>query len=97
MKVSGNYGPEIRKRNLPMQRGSEMKASLLFGPTSIQSFPNLTTGQDFLHSLLHFFGLHLDELTIAIRVILLSSLPPLDLPPFFLGGIFKGVLLVLFD
>lgn len=37
-------------RHSPIQRGSEMNASLLFGPTSIQSFPSLTTGHDFLHS-----------------------------------------------
>lgn len=63
-----------------------MKASLLLGPTSMQSFPSLTTGQDFLHSWLHFLGLHLDVLTIAMRV-RLSSSPPLGLPPaVFFGG-----------
>jgi len=30
--------------------------------------PILTTGQDFLHSCLHFFGLHLSVLTMAILV-----------------------------
>lgn len=70
-----------------MQSGSEMKASLLFGPTSIQSFPSLTTGHDFLHSWLHFLGLHLEAFTIAIRV--KCSSPPLlvVVPPFFFGGI----------
>lgn len=34
----------------------------------MQSFPIRTTGQDLLHSCLHRFGLHLSELTIAIRV-----------------------------
>lgn len=29
------------------------------GDTSIHSLPILTTGHDFLHSCLHFFGLHL--------------------------------------
>jgi hypothetical protein len=32
------------------------------------SLPILTTGQDFLHSCLHFFGLHLSVLTMAILV-----------------------------
>lgn len=69
-----------------MHKGSEMKASLLLGPTSMQSFPSLTTGQDFLHSWLHFLGLHLDVLTMAIRV-KFSSSPPLEAaPPFFFGG-----------
>jgi hypothetical protein len=67
-----------------------MKASLDSGLTSIQSLPLRTTGQDRLHSCLHFClsgqqptfpppseefkrvgrtrGLHLSELTIAIRV-----------------------------
>ncbi len=45
-----------------------MKANLLFGPTSIQSFPIFTTGHAFLHSWTHFFGLHLSMLTMAIRV-----------------------------
>lgn len=52
----------------PMHNSSDMEAILLFGVTSIQSFPILTTGQDLLHSCLHRFGLHLSELTIAIRV-----------------------------
>ena len=42
----------------PMQRRSDMKAIFDSGVTSIQSFPVLTTGQDFLHSCRHFFGLH---------------------------------------
>jgi hypothetical protein len=32
----------------------------------MQSLPVRTTGQDFLHSWRHFFGLHLSELTMAI-------------------------------
>lgn len=65
-----------------------MKASLLFGPTSIQSFPSRTTGHDFLHSWLHFLGLHLELLTMAIRVKWSSSPPfPAALPAFFFGGI----------
>ncbi|PKY44435.1 hypothetical protein RhiirA4_341805 [Rhizophagus irregularis] len=34
----------------------------------IKCLPILTTGHDFLHSCLHFFGLHLSELTMAILV-----------------------------
>ena len=33
-----------------------------------ERLPILTTGQDFLHSCLHFFGLHLSVLTMAILV-----------------------------
>jgi hypothetical protein len=79
-----------RKRNInthaPIHKGSAINASLLFGPTSIQSLPNLTTGQPFLHSWLHFFGLHLEALTMAIRVKESLSLPPLGLLAFFLIG-----------
>ena len=63
-----------------------MKANLLLGPTSIHSLPSLTTGHDFLHSCRHFFGLHLEVLTIAIRVNESSS-PLSFFPAFFLGGI----------
>jgi hypothetical protein len=52
----------------PMQRLSEMKAIFDSGVTSMQSRPLRTTGQDFLHSCLHFFGLHLSVLMIAMRV-----------------------------
>lgn len=38
----------------PMQRFSEMKAIFDSGVTSIQRRPLRTTGQDFLHSCLHF-------------------------------------------
>lgn len=55
-------------QNVPIHKGSEMKATLLFGPTSMHNLPNLTTGQDFLHSCLHFLGLHRSELIMAIRV-----------------------------
>ncbi|KAI5808831.1 hypothetical protein DFH27DRAFT_461016, partial [Peziza echinospora] len=41
----------------PMHSLSEMKAILDSGVTSMQSFPVRTTGQDFLHSCLHFYGL----------------------------------------
>ncbi|PVH98765.1 hypothetical protein DM02DRAFT_530517 [Periconia macrospinosa] len=40
----------------PMHRRSEMKAILESGATSMHSLPVRTTGQDFLHSCLHFFG-----------------------------------------
>ena len=73
---------------LPIHSGSEMKANLLVGPTSIQSFPSLTTGQDFLHSCRHFLGLHFSALTIAIRVKASPSAPSF-FPTFFLGGIAK--------
>lgn len=46
--------------------------------------PIRTTGQLFLHSCLHFFGLHLSWLTIAIRVFLSAILSPpvtTDAPP----------------
>ena len=52
----------------PMHNSSEMKAILSFGVTSMQSLPIRTTGQDFLHSCRHLFGLHLSLFTIAIRV-----------------------------
>ncbi|KAF1984661.1 hypothetical protein K402DRAFT_335894 [Aulographum hederae CBS 113979] len=39
----------------PMQSRSEMKAILSVGATSMQSLPVRTTGQDFLHSCLHFW------------------------------------------
>jgi hypothetical protein len=68
-----------------------MKANLLFGPTSIQSFPSLTTGHDFLHSWLHFFGLHFSDFTMAIRVLWSASSAPLDLSTFFLGGMLQPI------
>ncbi|RKP24128.1 hypothetical protein SYNPS1DRAFT_7454, partial [Syncephalis pseudoplumigaleata] len=60
----------------PIHRVSEMKAIFESGVTSIQSLPTArtphlpmrTTGQLFLHSCRHFLGLHLSELTRAIRV-----------------------------
>lgn len=68
---------------VPIQSGSEIKAILLFASTSMHIFPNLTTGHDFLHSWPHFLGLHLSEPTMAIRVIISSSLP---VSVFFLGA-----------
>ena len=49
----------------PMHRISEMKASLSVRSTSMQTLPILTTGQPFLHSCAHFFGLHFSWLTMA--------------------------------
>ncbi|OBA22399.1 hypothetical protein METBIDRAFT_39834 [Metschnikowia bicuspidata var. bicuspidata NRRL YB-4993] len=67
----------------PTHNVSEMNAILLAGVTSIQSLPVLTTGQDFLHSCLHFLGLHLSADTMAILVPLDDGaflLTPLPLP-----------------
>jgi hypothetical protein len=72
-----------------------MKANLLFGPTSMQSFPNLTTGHDFLHSCRHFFGLHFSAETIAIRV--RASASPALVVGFFLGGMLSKILLLLLN
>jgi hypothetical protein len=47
--------------------------------TMKSALPILTTGQLFLHSCLHFFGLHLSALTMAIRVSLsaiFAAAPP---------------------
>ncbi|KAK2023816.1 hypothetical protein LZ31DRAFT_476956 [Colletotrichum somersetense] len=52
----------------PMHSDSERKAMRDSGVTSMQSFPERTTGHDFLHSWRHFFGLHLSLLTMATRV-----------------------------
>lgn len=41
----------------PIHNLSEIKAILDSGVTSIQSFPVLTTGQDFLHSCRHFYNM----------------------------------------
>ncbi|KAI8616844.1 hypothetical protein BC830DRAFT_1038649, partial [Chytriomyces sp. MP71] len=49
----------------PMQSSSERKAILEVGSTSMQSFPGLTSRNPFLHSCLHFLGLHLSGLTMA--------------------------------
>ena len=73
----------------PMQSVSERKATLSVLFTSMHSFPIFTTGQDFLHSCLHFFGLHRSAFTMATRVSF-SSPPssPLSFPPLpFFGGI----------
>ncbi|KAI8437553.1 hypothetical protein MSG28_011851 [Choristoneura fumiferana] len=51
----------------PMHSSSEMVAILSLGVTSMQSLPILTTGQLFLHSCLHRFGLQRSAFTIAIR------------------------------
>jgi hypothetical protein len=50
----------------PMQSVSEMKQIFEVGNTSMQTLPVVLTGHDFLHSCLHFLGLHLSGLMIAI-------------------------------
>ena len=57
----------------PIHRVSEIVDILSVGDTSIHNFPIRTTGQDFLHSWRHRLGLHLSELTMAIRVSLSVS------------------------
>ena len=51
-----------------MHSSSDIVETLWTGVTSMHSLPIRTTGQAFLHSWRHFFGLHLSELTIAILV-----------------------------
>lgn len=50
----------------PWHRCSEMKQIVEVGFTSIQRWPVLLTGQVLAHSYLHFLGLHLSGLMIAI-------------------------------
>lgn len=57
----------------PIHNSSDKEAIFELGDTSIQSLPIRTTGQDFLHSCRHRFGLHLSSLTMAIRVCLSVS------------------------
>ena len=87
MQFHNNAMYKQSEHNVPMQSGSDINATLLLGPTSIQSFPNLTTGHDFLHSWRHFFGLHLSVLTMAIRICLSSPLSSF-VTTFFFGGMF---------
>lgn len=68
----------------PIHSSSEIEAILSLGATSIHSFPIRTTGQYFLHSCRHRFGLHLSELTMAIRISLSVSSVAL------LRGIYKN-------
>jgi hypothetical protein len=58
----------------PMHKLSDMNAIFESWPTSIHSLPMRTTGQDFLHSCLHFFGLQRSLFMIAILVKLSCSL-----------------------
>ncbi|KAI3575173.1 hypothetical protein IWW34DRAFT_88767 [Fusarium oxysporum f. sp. albedinis] len=58
MMVMASKGHFLGQIPQPIQRDSEMNASLESGWTSIQSFPLRTTGQDFLHSCRHFRGRH---------------------------------------
>jgi hypothetical protein len=69
----------------PIQSGSEIKHITDVGSTSIHILPVLLTGQVFLHSYLHFLGLHLSGFMIAI--LSLSS------PPF--STIFNNKVLIL--
>lgn len=50
----------------PIHNNSEIKQIFDVGPTSIHNFPVLLTGHIFAHSYLHFLGLHLSGLMIAI-------------------------------
>lgn len=50
----------------PIHNVSEMNAIFDSGATSIHNLPVRTTGQDFLHSWRHFFGLHLSLSMMAI-------------------------------
>ena len=59
-----------------MHNVSEMKQIVEVGNTSMQIFPVLLIGQVFLHSYLHFLGLHLSGLIMAI--LNLSSASILD-------------------
>jgi len=61
----------------PMHSVSEMKQMTDVGNTSMQTLPVLLTGQVFLHSCLHFLGLHLSGLMMAI--LSLSSPLPLSI------------------
>ena len=73
----------------PMQRSSEMYAIFDVPPTSMHIFPIFTTGHAFLHSCLHFFGLHRSALIMAMR----SKRSAGDSSPdFFLGGMVACVL-----
>ncbi|QBM89847.1 hypothetical protein METSCH_E00810 [Metschnikowia aff. pulcherrima] len=65
MASNGHFFTQIPQ---PTHKFSEINAILLAGVTSIQSLPVFTTGHDFLHSCLHFLGLHLSVDTIAILV-----------------------------
>ncbi|EGW34941.1 uncharacterized protein SPAPADRAFT_131559, partial [Spathaspora passalidarum NRRL Y-27907] len=72
MASNGHFLTQIPQ---PIHKVSEMKAILDAGVTSIHNFPVLTTGQLFLHSCLHFFGLHSSVETIAILSFLESVSP----------------------
>lgn len=61
----------------PIHKVSEIKQIVEVGKTSIQIFPVLLIGQVFLHSYLHFLGLHLSGLIMAI--LNLSSASILDI------------------
>jgi hypothetical protein len=58
----------------PMHKISEMKQITDVGVTSIHNLSCLFNGQNLLHSCLHFLGLHLSGLMIAILSLLSSIL-----------------------
>ena len=62
----------------PMQSASEIKQIVEVGITSMQIFPDLLTGQVFLHSCAHFLGLHLSGFIIAILSLLTSKFAIFD-------------------
>ncbi len=73
MMVMASKGHFFTQIPQPMQSSSDSEAIFESGDTSIHNFPIRTTGHDFLHSWRHRFGLHLSELTMAIRVCLSVS------------------------
>jgi hypothetical protein len=52
--VMASKGHFLMQIPQPMHSDSEMKAMVDLGSTSMQSLPDLTMGQDFLHSWRHF-------------------------------------------
>jgi len=68
-----------------------MKQMVEVGYTSIHTLPVLFTGHVFLHSYLHFLGLHLSGLMMAI--LSLSSASILDIKLQITSNHFKGFIL----
>ncbi|ORX61867.1 hypothetical protein DM01DRAFT_260735 [Hesseltinella vesiculosa] len=72
MAPKGHFFTQIPQ---PIHNSSEMKAIFDVGSTSIQNLPEKKIKHGWMaiffmayHSCLHFLGLHLSELTMAIRV-----------------------------
>ncbi|KAK6200264.1 uncharacterized protein RJT21DRAFT_121162 [Scheffersomyces amazonensis] len=65
MASNGHFLTQIPQ---PIHKVSEINAIFDAGVTSIHNFPVLTTGHPLRHSCLHFLGLHLSVLTMAILV-----------------------------